>query len=142
MSQRPVPEGKYVEIGDGLRVHYHESGEGPVVVFLHGSGPGASGWSNFHHNVPAFVAAGFRVLLPDTLGYGYSSKPDSVDYTFDLLEGAVERFHRGAGRDGVLGRGQLPRRRDDDPASRCGGPRRCSRSSSWRPGASRSARST
>jgi 4,5:9,10-diseco-3-hydroxy-5,9,17-trioxoandrosta-1(10),2-diene-4-oate hydrolase len=92
MSQRPVPEGKYVEIGDGLRVHYHEAGEGPAVVFLHGSGPGASGWSNFHHNVPAFVAAGFRVLLPDTLGYGYSSKPDGVDYTLDFLEGAVERF--------------------------------------------------
>ncbi len=92
MSHRPVPEGKYVEIGDGLRVHYHEAGEGPVVLFLHGSGPGASGWSNFHHNVPAFTAAGFRVLLPDTLGYGYSSKPEGVDYTLDFLEGAVERF--------------------------------------------------
>ncbi|HEY1690662.1 MAG TPA: alpha/beta fold hydrolase [Polyangiaceae bacterium] len=87
----PVPEGRFVAIGDGLRVHYHEYGVGPAVLFLHGSGPGASGWSNFRHNVPAFVAAGFRVLLPDTLGYGYSSKPD-VDYTLDFLEGAVERF--------------------------------------------------
>jgi 4,5:9,10-diseco-3-hydroxy-5,9,17-trioxoandrosta-1(10),2-diene-4-oate hydrolase len=92
MSTRPVPEGKFVEIGDGLRVHYHEAGEGPVVVFLHGSGPGASGWSNFRGNVPAFTGAGFRVLVPDTLGYGHSSKPDGVDYTLDFLEGAVERF--------------------------------------------------
>ncbi|HEY6458863.1 MAG TPA: alpha/beta fold hydrolase [Polyangiaceae bacterium] len=88
----PVPQGRFVAIGDGLRVHTHEYGAGPVVLFLHGSGPGASGWSNFRHNVPAFVAAGFRVLLPDTLGYGYSSKPDGVDYTLDFLEGAVERF--------------------------------------------------
>ncbi|MGH7297761.1 MAG: alpha/beta fold hydrolase, partial [Polyangiaceae bacterium] len=92
MSQRPVPEWKFVEIGDGLRVHYHEAGEGPVVLFLHGSGPGASGWSNFRHNYPAFAAAGFRALVPDTLGYGYSSKPDGIDYTLDFLEGAVERF--------------------------------------------------
>jgi 4,5:9,10-diseco-3-hydroxy-5,9,17-trioxoandrosta-1(10),2-diene-4-oate hydrolase len=92
MSGRPVPEAKYAEIGDGLRVHYHEAGQGPVVLFLHGSGPGASGWSNFRHNYPVFAEAGFRTLVPDTLGYGYSSKPDGVDYTLDFLVGAVERF--------------------------------------------------
>ena len=92
MSKRPVPEAKYAEIGDGLRVHYHEAGGGPVVLFLHGSGPGASGWSNFRHNFPVFADAGFRTLVPDTLGYGYSSKPDGVDYTLDFLVGAVERF--------------------------------------------------
>lgn len=89
---KAVPEGKYAEIGDGLRVHYHEAGTGPVVLFLHGSGPGASGWSNFRRNYPAFAAAGFRAIVPDTLGYGYSSKPDGIDYTLDFLVGAVERF--------------------------------------------------
>jgi len=95
MSARPVPEGKFAEIGDGLRVHYHEAGpveHAPVVVFLHGSGPGASGWSNFRHNYPVFAEKGFRTLVPDTLGYGYSSKPDNVDYAMDFLVGAVERF--------------------------------------------------
>ena len=37
-----------------------EAGEGPVIVFIHGSGPGASGASNFRDNWPAFVAAGFE----------------------------------------------------------------------------------
>ncbi len=37
MSARAVPEGKFADIGDGLRVHYHEHGEGPTVLFLHGS---------------------------------------------------------------------------------------------------------
>jgi len=92
MSARPVPEGSYADVGEGLRVHYHEAGKGPAVLFLHGSGPGASGWSNFRHNYPAFVEAGFRVLVPDTLGYGYSSKPDDIDYTLDFLVGVVERF--------------------------------------------------
>ncbi len=87
-----VPEGKHAQIGDGLSMHYHEEGSGDVVLFLHGSGPGASGWSNFRHNYPFVANAGFRTLVPDTLGYGLSSKPDNVDYTLDFLEGAVERF--------------------------------------------------
>jgi len=86
-----VPEGKYVDIGDGLRVHYHDAGSGPVVVFLHGSGPGASGWSNFRRNYPYFAQRGYRTLLPDTLGFGYSSKPDQ-DYPLDFLVGALRRF--------------------------------------------------
>jgi 4,5:9,10-diseco-3-hydroxy-5,9,17-trioxoandrosta-1(10),2-diene-4-oate hydrolase len=61
-------------------------------VFLHGSGPGASGWSNFRRNYPHFASAGFRVLVPDTIGYGYSSKPTDVDYTLDFLSGYLVRF--------------------------------------------------
>jgi 4,5:9,10-diseco-3-hydroxy-5,9,17-trioxoandrosta-1(10),2-diene-4-oate hydrolase len=92
MNAPALPEGKFAEIGDGLRVHYHEVGEGPAVVFLHGSGPGASGWSNFRGNYPFIAERGFRVIVPDTLGYGYSSKPESAEYTLDFLGGALERF--------------------------------------------------
>ena len=55
------------------------------MVFLHGSGPGASGASNFRQNIDAFVAAGFRVILPDLIGYGASSKPEGIDYTLQLF---------------------------------------------------------
>jgi 4,5:9,10-diseco-3-hydroxy-5,9,17-trioxoandrosta-1(10),2-diene-4-oate hydrolase len=94
-----IPEGKYADIGDGLKLHYHEAGAGPTVVMLHGSGPGASGWSNFQRNVPEVAAAGFRLLVLDTLGYGYSSKPDDRDYTLDLVVGAVRRLLDGLGVD-------------------------------------------
>lgn len=57
----------------------------PAVVFIHGSGPGASGASNFRSNIAAFVDAGYRVLLPDLIGYGGSSKPEGVDYTLQLF---------------------------------------------------------
>ena len=66
-----------------------EAGEGPAVVFLHGSGPGASGASNFSGNWQAFVDAGYRVLLPDLIGYGASSKPEGVDYTLQLFTDTV-----------------------------------------------------
>jgi len=63
----------------------HEIGNGPPVVFIHGSGPGASGPSNFRYNTDAFTHAGFRVLAPDLIGYGASSKPTGIDYTLDLF---------------------------------------------------------
>ena len=81
-----VPEGSYVEIGDGLRMHYHEAGTGTPLLFLHGSGPGASGWSNFKHNFPFFAERGHRALVVDNLGFGHSSKPD-VDYGMDFIVG-------------------------------------------------------
>ena len=92
MSTNAVPEAKYVDIGDGLKIHYHEAGEGYPVLFLHGSGPGASGWSNFKGNFPYFAKNGFRALIPDTLGFGYSSKPDTMDYGMDVVVNGVKRM--------------------------------------------------
>lgn len=63
--------------GEGLKdftLHYHDAGEGPVVVMLHGGGPGASGWSNFSQNLQPFVDGGFRVLLVDQPGYAKSDE--------------------------------------------------------------------
>lgn len=87
-----IPEGAYADIGGGLRVHYHEAGEGHPVVFVHGSGPGASGYSNFKGCFPHFAANGFRALVPDTIGYGYSSKPEDAHYHLDYLVDGVRRF--------------------------------------------------
>ncbi|PVX75202.1 alpha/beta fold hydrolase [Paraburkholderia unamae] len=69
---------RFAQIDEGglkLRVHYNDAGTGDAVVMLHGSGAGASGWSNFHRNVDAFVDAGYRVILPDCPGW---SKSDPV----------------------------------------------------------------
>ena len=52
-------------------LHYHDLGEGPPVVLLHGGGPGASGWSNFWPNVDA-LATHHRVLVLDMPGFGAS----------------------------------------------------------------------
>ena len=70
---------------------------GPVVVFLHGSGPGASGPSNFRMNSAAFAEAGYRVILPDLIGYGASSKPEGIDYTLQLFTDTVYEALRAHG---------------------------------------------
>lgn len=69
----------------GYDIHLAEVGSGPAAVFIHGSGPGASGASNFRQNIAAFVAAGYRVILPDLIGYGASSKPSGIDYPLQLF---------------------------------------------------------
>ena len=67
---------KFARIKEGgldLQIHYNDMGSGEVVVMMHGSGPGASGWSNFHRNVDALVNAGYRVLLVDSPGWNKSA---------------------------------------------------------------------
>ena len=66
-----LPDENYAHCQNGYRIHYIDKGDGPVVVFLHGSGPGASGYSNFKQNYPAFVEAGFRCIVPDLIGFGF-----------------------------------------------------------------------
>lgn len=77
------------KVSGGYEISIAEGGQGPAVVFIHGSGPGASGASNFRQNFGAFISAGFRVLLPDLIGYGASSKPTGIDYTLELFSSTL-----------------------------------------------------
>ena len=103
-----TPEGLYADVGDGHRIHANVVGQGPPVLFLHGSGPGASGWSNFAQNAEALAEAGFQSVLVDSLGYGRSSKPDDVDYTLDFMSGAAVKLmdHLGHERFTIVGNSQ------------------------------------
>jgi 4,5:9,10-diseco-3-hydroxy-5,9,17-trioxoandrosta-1(10),2-diene-4-oate hydrolase len=89
-TQSSIPVGHCADIGHGQTIHYHDMGEGEVVIFLHGSGAGASGYSNFKHNYPEFARAGYRALVPDLLGFGLSSKPDVAQYDLDLFISGVK----------------------------------------------------
>lgn len=93
----PIPVGHYADIapvaGAPQRVHYHEAGPADareVVIFLHGAGAGASGYSNFKGNYPVFADAGHRVIVPDLLGFGLSSKPDIPMYDLDFFIAGVK----------------------------------------------------
>lgn len=53
------------------KLHYHEAGDGPALILLHGSGPGVSGWANFSETLASFSDR-FRCIVPDFPGYGGS----------------------------------------------------------------------
>jgi len=87
----------YIEITDPdlgpLRVHYIDEGprDGETVVLLHGQAT----WSySFRKMIPVFVAAGYRVIAPDFVGFGRSDKPSDWEaHTFqkqvDWLEATL-----------------------------------------------------
>jgi 3-oxoadipate enol-lactonase len=64
----------YLELTSRLSIHYLEINPGgsPTVLLLHGLGANGSSWAL---QFPALEQAGFRVLAPDTRGFGQSSYP-------------------------------------------------------------------
>lgn len=79
-------EPHYQEIDDGqggqLRMHYVDEGplDAPVIFCVHGQPT----WSySFRKMIPPLVAAGYRVISPDIVGFGRSDKPsERNDYTY------------------------------------------------------------
>ena len=65
---------------DGIRVHYQEAGDrdAPPMILIHGFASSNLVWSKV---LLELAGAGFRVVAPDLLGYGYSGKPREFDYT-------------------------------------------------------------
>lgn len=70
---------------NGIRLHTLQAGdpEAPLVILLHGFPECAASW---HHQIPALVNAGYRVIAPDQRGYNLSEKPGLVqDYRIQHL---------------------------------------------------------
>lgn len=85
---------RYTERG-GVRLHYVEAGEGPLVVLLHGF---PELWYSWRHQIPALVEAGYRVIAPDMRGYNLSDKPEGVAaYAIDELTADVAALIQAAG---------------------------------------------
>ncbi len=81
---------------DGLVTSYLEAGEGDPVVLLHGGEFGASAELGWERNIAA-LAAQYRVLAPDMLGFGQSAK------VIDFVDGRGMRIRHVARFCEVLG---------------------------------------
>jgi soluble epoxide hydrolase/lipid-phosphate phosphatase len=70
---------------NGIMMAVYEAGSGPAIVLLHGFPGLAFTW---RHQIPALVAAGYRVVVPDLRGYGLTDAPFRVeDYDIAHLTG-------------------------------------------------------
>ena len=58
-----------------VRLHYVETGDGPLVVLLHGF---PEFWFSWRFQLRPLATAGFRVVAPDMRGYNLSSRPPGV----------------------------------------------------------------
>ena len=94
---------KFVQV-DGIRVHYQEFGNpaGPPVLLIHGYTASIFVW---HAAAPLLGNEGFRVIAVDLVGFGYSEKPRSFDYSIDSHARVIARLmdRLGIGRAHIVG---------------------------------------
>ncbi|HEV2160556.1 alpha/beta hydrolase [Bradyrhizobium sp.] len=61
---------------NGIRMHYVELGQGPLVLLCHGW---PESWYSWRHQIEVLAAGGFRVVAPDQRGYGLTDAPAAID---------------------------------------------------------------
>jgi pimeloyl-ACP methyl ester carboxylesterase len=84
---------RYAQV-NGIRMHYVEQGEGPLVVLCHGF---PHLWFSWRHQIPAIADAGWRVVAPDMRGMGQSDAPAQpacydVEHTTGDLSGLLDHL--------------------------------------------------
>jgi pimeloyl-ACP methyl ester carboxylesterase len=91
---------RFAEI-DGVRVHYQEAGDidAPPMILIHGFASSNLVWSKV---LLELADAGFRVIAPDLLGYGYSGKPRHLDYTIASQARMVSSLMKQLGLEGAV----------------------------------------
>ncbi|MGK9125288.1 alpha/beta hydrolase [Olivibacter sp. SA151] len=75
-----------VNQGEQLRMEYMDvkpaQANGKVVVLLHGKNFNGAYWEQ---TAKTLADNGYRVVIPDQIGFGKSSKPQRIQYSFQLL---------------------------------------------------------
>lgn len=81
---------RFAEIG-GVRVHYQIVGEddAPALFLIHGFCASTFVWSDV---ILRFAASGFRVVVPDLIGFGFSAKPRRARYTIEMQARMIVRL--------------------------------------------------
>jgi pimeloyl-ACP methyl ester carboxylesterase len=76
---------------DGIRLHYQEFGDAasPPVILLHGYTASLFVWKTA---APLLADAGLRVIAVDMVGFGYSEKPRSFEYSIQSQARMITRF--------------------------------------------------
>jgi pimeloyl-ACP methyl ester carboxylesterase len=73
-------------------------GNGRTVLLLHGKNFSAAYWAP---TIAALTGAGFRVIAPDQIGFGKSSKPERYQFSFAALAASTAALLDSAGVDKV-----------------------------------------
>ena len=83
----------FSEQGEALEVVYMDvrpdAPNGRTVVLLHGKNFSGAYWERTARHL---AARGFRVIMPDQIGFGKSSKPTDFQYSFHAMAGHTRRL--------------------------------------------------
>ncbi|TDC28125.1 alpha/beta hydrolase [Kribbella albertanoniae] len=78
-----------------MQLSYRRSGQGPVVVLLHGSGSSLEGVER----VASLLSARFDVIRPDLPGFGRTGPRPDRDYTVQAYASTVAQFLESLGQN-------------------------------------------
>lgn len=89
---------------DGVRLHYVDEGSGPPILMVHGQPT----WSYLYRKmIPPLVAAGYRCVAPDLMGFGLSDKPtDESEYSLQRHVKHITTLAENLGLAGIVTVGQ------------------------------------
>lgn len=76
---------------NNISTHYHEAGQGEPVLLIHGSGPGVTAWANWRLIIPE-LSENFHVFAPDIVGFGYTERPENIEYGVETWTEHLIRF--------------------------------------------------
>jgi pimeloyl-ACP methyl ester carboxylesterase len=83
------PVGRFINV-DGARIHYLDEGTGPPVLLVHGL---AGQMHNFTHSLLGrLLKYGFRVIILDRPGSGYSTRPPQASAKINAQARVISRF--------------------------------------------------
>ena len=83
---------RFLEL-DGIRWHYQQQGNGPVVLLVHGAGGSTHSWAA----CATALSASFTVISTDLPGHGFTFVPPAVErarnvYTIDGMARALQQL--------------------------------------------------
>jgi len=87
---------RFVEI-DGVRLHYRDEGEGPVVILLHANYSSLFMWEPW----VSALKDGYRVIRVDLPAHGLTGPEPQGNYTLDRIQYLIESFIDSRGLDRV-----------------------------------------
>ncbi len=70
-------ESRFLTLPDGSRLHYVDEGQGPTILFVHGTPEWSFGW----RELILLLRDRYRCVALDHLGFGLSDKPVDADYS-------------------------------------------------------------
>ena len=74
-------------MSDGVRIHYHTVGEGPLVILIHGIG---GYWFDWRHQIPT-LSKHYTVVAMTQRGFNLSDQPEGVEeYTAATIAGDID----------------------------------------------------
>ena len=82
---RLLPDARFVDLGDGGRIHYVQAGKGADLVLLHGIGASVYVWRLLF----PLLQGRYRVTAFDLPGFGLSSKDRSRNLGLDSQSSAI-----------------------------------------------------